>query len=225
MDAIRLALLAALLTGVDLAGFASPPADVPALAGTPLTADELAAFQTEYADHRLTPAGWTGNFRQEARSPDLLTPITSAGNLVYRAPGALELDYTDPVAGEVWVHDDQAGQKFAGRPPQAAAAPLVRSLRDFFRLPPVAWEKMYTVEATRDQTTVQIRLTVKPGAPAGQPARIDLEINPVTRDPQRLEITFSNQVALAFYFSNWQTLPPDHATATTAPGPAISPAR
>jgi len=202
---------------------ATPETPLPA---TPLTNVELAAFQKNYADHRLTTAGWSGNFHQEARSPDLLAPITSDGNMAYRAPASLEMSYTAPVTGQVWVQRDKVGQKFSGRPPQVAAEPMVRSLLDFFRLPPEAWQKDFTQSAQRDHDLVRIELAVKPGAAANQPGRIVIEVNAMTFDPMRLDIYFADKASLTYIFSDWKSLgpasaiplaPPVHESTSTPP--------
>jgi hypothetical protein len=193
------------------AATAAPETAAPA---TPLTDADLASFQQSYADHRLNTAGWTGNFHQEARSPDLLAPIASEGNLTYRAPATLEMAYTAPLAGEVWIRNNEAGQKFSGRAPQVAALPMVRSLLDFFRQPPSAWQKDFTLTAQRDQDVVRIFLTVKPGAPSCQPSRIAVEVDRLTFDPLRLEIDFAEKASLTFVFSDWKSLGP---LSTTAP--------
>ncbi len=201
---------------------------------TPVAGAELEAFQKNYADHRLNTAGWSGNFHQEAHSPDLLAPITSDGNLTYRAPASLEMAYTAPLAGQVWIQKDVVGQKFPGRPPQVTAAPMVRSLLEFFRQPPAAWEKDFTQTAQRDQDVVRIQLTVKPGAPAGQPSRIVVEVNALTFDPLRLEIVFAEKASLVFIFTDWQSLgplsaiplePPAHEPTAPPPRPGVSPRR
>ncbi len=187
---------------------ANPEAPTPA---TPLTNMELAAFQKNYADHRLNSAGWSGNFHQEARSPDLLAPITSDASVAYRAPALLEMTYTAPVAGQVWVQKDKVGQKFSGRPPQVAAEPMVRSLLDFFRLPPDAWQKDFTQSAQHDHDVVRIELMVKPGAAANQPGRIVIEVNATTFDPMRLDIYFADKASLTYIFSDWKSLGPASA--------------
>jgi len=197
---------------------------------TPLTNAELATFQKSYAEHRLTTAGWSGNFHQEARSPDLLAPITSDGNLAYRAPASLEMAYTVPISGQVWVQNDKVGQKFSGRAPQVAAEPMVRSLLDFFRQPPEAWQKDFTQSAQRDHDIVRIQLAVKPNAVANQPSRIVIEVNATTFDPMRLDIFFAETASLTYIFSDWKSLgpasaiplePPIHEPAPTPPRPRI----
>jgi hypothetical protein len=199
---------------------------------TPVSGVELETFQKNYSDHRLGTAGWSGNFHQEAHSPDLLTPIASDGNLTYRAPASLEMNYTAPLAGQVWIQKDEVGQKFPGRPPQVAAAPMVRSLLEFFRQPPAAWEKDFTQTAQRDHGVVRIQLAVKPGAAAGQPSRILVEVNALTFDPQRLEIVFAEKTSLVFVFTDWKSLgpasaiplePPTHEPTSPAPWPGFSP--
>jgi hypothetical protein len=199
---------------------------------TPVSGAELSAFQKNYSDHRLGTAGWSGDFHQEAHSPDLLTPIASDGNLTYRAPASLEMSYTTPLAGQVWIQNDEVGQKFPGRSPQVAAAPMVRSLLEFFRQPPAAWEKDFTQTAQRDHDVVRIQLTVKPGAAAGQPSRILVEVNAITLDPQRLEIVFAEKASLIFIFSDWKSLgppsaiplePPTHESTSPPPRPGFSP--
>lgn len=211
-------------------------ADTPEAAAptTPVAGVELETFQKYYADHRLNTAGWSGNFHQEAHSPDLLAPITSEGNLTYRAPASLEMSYTAPLAGQVWIQKDVVGQKFPGRSPQVAAAPMVRSLLEFFRQPPSAWEKDFIQTAQRDHDVVRIQLTVKPGAAAGQPSRIVVEVNALTYDPLRLDIIFAQQASLTFIFSDWKSLgppsaiplePPAHESTTPPPRPGVSPRR
>jgi len=201
---------------------------------TPVAGVELETFQKNYADHRLNTAGWSGNFHQEAHSPDLLAPITSDGNLTYRVPASLEMSYTAPLAGQVWIQKDEVGQKFPGRSPQVTAAPMVRSLLEFFRQPPSAWEKDFTQTAQRVQDVMHIQLTVKPGAAAGQPSRIMVDVNTLTLDPQRLEIVFAEKASLVFIFSDWISLgppsavplePPAHEPSTPPPRPGVSPRR
>ncbi len=194
-----------LVMAVCILAAATPETPLPA---TPLTNTELAAFQKNYSDHRLNTAGWSGNFHQEARSPDLLAPITSDGNVAYRAPASLEMAYTAPVAGLVWVQKDKVGQKFSGRPPQVAAEPMVRSLLDFFRLAPDAWQKDFAQSAQHDHDLVRIELTVKPGAAAYQPGRIVIEVNATTFDPMRLDIYFADKASLTYIFSDWKSLGP-----------------
>jgi len=198
---------------------------------TPVSGAELEAFQKNYTDHRLNTAGWSGNFHQEAHSPDLLTPITSEGNLAYRAPASLEMSYTTPLVGQVWILQNEVGQKFSGRSPQVAAAPLVRSLLEFFRQPPAAWEKDFTQTAQRDHDVVRIQLTVKPGSVADQPSRIVVEVNSLTLDPLRLEIVFAEKTSLVFIFSDWRSLgpasaiplkPPTHEPTPPPPRPRVS---
>ena len=184
---------------------------------TPVVGVELAAFQQSYTDHRLNTAGWSGNFHQEARSPDLLAPITSDGNLTYRAPASLEMAYAAPLIGQVWIQNNEVGQKFPGRSPQVAAAPMVRSLLEFFRQPPTAWEKDFAVTAQRDHDVVRIQLTVKPGAAAGQPSRVVVEVNALTFDPMRLEIVFAEQASLSFDFTDWKSLGPSSAIPLVPP--------
>jgi hypothetical protein len=209
---------------------AAAPAPETTVSATPLAGVELEAFQKSYADHRLTTAGWSGNFHQEARSPDLLAPITSDGNLTYRAPATLEMNYTAPLAGQVWIRNDDVGQKFSGRAPQVAAMPMVRALLDFFRQPPTAWQKDFTLEAQRDQDVVRIQLTVKPSAASRQPSRVVVEINALTFDPLRLDIVFAEQTSLAFVFTDWKSLgppsaiplaPPAHEPTSSAPRPGF----
>ncbi len=206
----------------------------PAVQATPVSDAELAAFQKNYADHRLNTAGWSGNFHQEAHSPDLLTPITSEGNLTYRAPASLEMSYTTPLVGQVWIQKDAVGQKFSGRSPQVAAAPMVRSLLEFFRQPPAAWEKDFTQTAQRDHDVMRIQLRVKPNTVAGQPSRILVEVNALTFDPLRLELVFAEKTSLVFIFSDWISLgpasaiplePPAHEPTAPAPWPGVSPRR
>jgi hypothetical protein len=184
---------------------------------TALSGAELDAFQQSYTDHRLHSAGWSGNFHQEVRSPDLLNPITSDGNLTYRAPATLEMTYTAPLEGQVWIRNNDVGQKFSGRAPQVAAQPMVRSLLDFFRQPPSVWQKDFATTAQRDHDLVRIQLTVKPGAAAGQPSRITVEVNATTLDPMRLEIVFAEQSSLTFIFTDWKSLGPPSATAPEPP--------
>ena len=203
----------------------APDTAVPAI---PLTSAELATFQKSYEDHRLNTAGWSGNFHQAAQSPDLLTPITSDGNLTYRAPASLEMAYTAPITGQVWIQKDVVGQKFTGRSPQVAAEPMVRSLLDFFRQPPAAWQKDFTQSAQRDHDIVRIQLTVKPTAAANQPSRIVIDVNATTFDPMRLDIFFAEKASLTYIFSDWKSLgpvsaiplePPFHEPAPTPPRP------
>jgi len=193
------------------------------VATTPVAGAELEAFQKNYADHRLNTAGWSGNFHQEAHSPDLLAPITSDGTLAYRAPASLDMTYTAPIVGQVWIQNNSVGQKFPGRSPQVVAAPMVQSLLEFFRQPPSAWQKDFTLSAQRDQDVVQIQLTVKPSAAANQPSRIVVAVNALTFDPLRLEIFFTEQASLLFIFTDWKSLgpvsaiplePPPHETTT-----------
>ncbi|HTB62278.1 MAG TPA: outer membrane lipoprotein carrier protein LolA [Opitutales bacterium] len=197
---------------------------------TPVAGAELEAFQKSYADHRLNTAGWSGNFHQEAHSPDLLMPITSDGNLAYRAPASLEMSYTAPLVGQVWILKDEVGQKFPGRSPQVAAEPMVRSLLEFFRQPPTAWLKDFTQTAQRDHDVMRIQLAVKPSAAAGQPSRILVEVNALTFDPLRLEIVFAEKTSLVFIFSDWKSLgpasaiplePPTHESPPPSPRPGF----
>lgn len=185
----------------------------------PLTSEELDAFQQSYADHRLNTAGWSGNFHQEAHSPDLLNPITSDGSLTYLAPASLEMDYTAPIAGQVWIRNNETGQKFSGRAPQVAAVPMVRSLLDFFRQPPTVWQKDFTVTGQRDQNVVRIELAVKPGGGAGQPSRITVAVNADTLDPMSLDIVFAQEASLTFVFTDWKSLGPPSAS---APAPSAN---
>jgi hypothetical protein len=190
-------------------------AAMPETAGspTPLAGVELDAFQKTYADHRLTTAGWSANFHQEARSPDLLNPITSDGNLTYRAPATLEMTYTAPLTGQVWIRNNDVGQKFTGRAPQVAAMPMVRALLDFFRQPPAAWQKDFNLTALREDDVIRIQLTVKPGATTDEPGRIVVAVNALTLDPLRLDIFFTEQASLAFVFTDWKSLGPPSTTA------------
>jgi len=183
----------------------------------PLSEAELAAFQKNYADHRLGTAGWSGNFHQEAHSPDLLAPIISDGLLTYRAPATLEVTYTAPLAGEVWIRNGEVGQKFSGRAPQVAAQPMVRALLDFFRQPPAAWQKDFTTTARLDHDTVHLQLLPKPGAATGQPRRIQVEIDARTFDPVRLDIFFAQDASLTFIFSTWASLGPPTVNAPEPP--------
>jgi len=210
---------------IALCATASTAPEIPP-AVAPLAGVELDAFQKNYAEHRLNTAGWSGNFHQEAHSPDLLAPITSDGNLTYRAPATLEMNYSAPLAGQVWIRNDDVGQKFSGRPPQVAAMPMVRALLDFFRQPPTAWEKDFTLAAQREQDMVRIQLTVKPSAVGHQPSQIVVEVNALTFDPQRLEIVFAQRASLSFIFTDWKSLGPasaiiiepiDHEPTTTSP--------
>jgi len=207
--------------------FAAATAPETAIPAVPLAGIELDTFQQSYADHRLKTAGWSGNFHQEAASPDLLAPITSDGNLAYRVPATLEMNYTAPIEGQVWIRNNDVGQKFSGRAPQVAAAPMVRSLLEFFRQPPSAWQKDFTLTAQHDQDLVRIQLTVKPGAAAGQPSRITVEVNATTFDPMRLEIVFGEQASLTFVFTDWKSLGPPSATAPEPPAhdPTSAPPR
>jgi hypothetical protein len=216
---------------IALCALAAPAPEI-AVQTTPVTGVELEAFQKSYADHRLNTAGWSGNFHQEAHSPDLLAPITSDGNLAYRAPASLEMSYTTPLVGQVWIQKDEVGQKFPGRSPQVAAAPMVRSLLEFFRQPPAAWEKDFTQTAQRDHDVMRIQLTVKPSATAGQPSQIVVEVNALTLDPLRLEIVFAEKTSLVFIFSDWKSLgpasaiplePPTHEPTPSTPRPGFSP--
>jgi outer membrane lipoprotein-sorting protein len=208
-------ILTALFATATAAATAPAATATPAAASTTVSAApkpvslstaEIETFHKNYSAHRLNVVGWTGNFHQEAHSPDLTTPITSAGNLTYRSPATLEMNYTDPLVGQVWVRNGDIGQKFTGRAPQVAAAPLVVSLLDFFRQPPHAWDKDYSIAVEKDKDLLRVKLNVKPDAEAGQPSHIEIEVNAVTLDPSRLEIDFSDQAALVFNFSNWKSL-------------------
>jgi hypothetical protein len=134
------------------------------------------------------------------------------------------MNYTAPLVGQVWVRNNEMGQKFPGRAPQTAAVPMVRSLLDFFRLPPEAWQKDYTVLAQRDQDLVRIQLSVKRGAPAGQPNHIVVEVNSTTFDPMRLDIVFAEQSALTFVFTDWKSLGPPSVISSEPPPHESTPA-
>jgi hypothetical protein len=167
---------------------------------------DLAAMEGKYGAHRQIDGvgGWTADFQQEVKSPDLAQPITSRGKLDFESPDALTLTYAEPVAGQVAMIHGKFQQVFPGRKAESSSAELLQSLVQFFHLPPQAWRAQFAITATMNAGLLTIHLAVKPGASTTQPATIEEAIDSVTFDPVSLEIGFSNHTSLKFIFTNWQ---------------------
>jgi len=193
MGAIRFTFLLA-------AGIAAPAAP-----GAVLSQADVAAVEAKYSEHRQIAGvgGWTADFMQAVRSPDLAQPITSEGKLDFESPDTLTLTYTAPVAGQVAMAHGKFKQSIPGREAQTSSVELLQSLVKFFHLPPQSWRAQFAVTATKEENLITIHLTAKPGLSATLPATIDTVIDPATLDPVSLEIGFANHASLKYTFSNW----------------------
>jgi hypothetical protein len=196
MGAIRFIII--LATGVAAAHAAR---------GAPLAPADLAVIEGKYGAHRQIEGagGWTADFQQEVRSPDLTQPIASQGKLDYESPDALTLTYAEPVAGQVAMVHGKFQQSLPGRQAPASSE-LLQSLVRFFHELPQAWHAQFVITGTREAAFLKVHLVAKPGAAAAQPTMIEEVIDSTTFDPVSLEIGFTNGTSLKFNFSNWKRL-------------------
>jgi len=179
-----------------------------ASAATPLSADKATALRSRFENRQKETRTWSASFTQTLALKGLQQPIVSEGQIRFRAPDQLRIDFSKPAGEFALAVGDQLFLQKPGKPiaekslsKDSAGKPFL-SLLGLLQGRPPENEDSFDVTVSRDDDRYLIVLTRKTGASGRLPKRISNSVGADSMEVQETVVELPNGGTLTYAFRN-----------------------
>ncbi|MFH0343152.1 MAG: outer membrane lipoprotein carrier protein LolA [Chromatiales bacterium] len=189
----------------------------------PLSAERASALLAQFQTRQRATLTWWATVVQTLTLPGVRDPVVSMGQLAYRAPDRLRLDYTKPAGEFVLVLGDRlfiqkTGARLAEKSlrEDSAGKPFLLLL-GLLRGQPAEEQSDYTPEVTREEDRYAVVLRRNDDASSHMPARIINTIAAETLEVREVVVDLPSGGVLSYRFDDITRNGPLEAAHFTAP--------
>jgi outer membrane lipoprotein-sorting protein len=174
---------------------------------SPLSSAKEAELRAQFQTRQRETKTWVAAFSQTLSLPGMTKPVVSAGQLFYRSPNQLRLDFTKPEGEFVLANRDslfiqKAGKRVAEKSlSRDTAGRPFQSLLGLLRGQPPEEEAMYLPEVTREDDRYLLVLSRKPDASSRAPKRITNIIDAQSLEVREVLVELPNGGTLKYEFT------------------------
>lgn len=179
-----------------------------ATAATPLSADKANALRTRFENRQKETRTWSAAFTQTLALKGLKEPIVSEGQIRFRAPDALRIDFSKPAGEFALAVGDQLFLQKPGKSvaekslsKDSAGKPFA-SLLGLLQGRPPENEESFDVAVSREDDRYLIVLTRKAGASGRLPKKITNTVGADSMEVQETVVELPNGGTLTYSFRN-----------------------
>jgi len=177
-------------------------------AATPLSAEKADALRTRFENRQKETRTWSAGFTQTLALKGLREPVVSEGQIRFRAPDALRIDFSKPAGEFALAVGDQLFLQKPGKPvaekslsKDSAGKPFL-SLLGLLQGRPPENEESFEVAVSRDEDRYLIVLTRKTGASGRLPKKITNTVGAESMEVQETVVELPNGGTLTYTFRN-----------------------